>query len=511
MNLLATLIGRARGLLAPPAAAAPAPAPAPAAATVREAAGVNGLEDDEAGWTRLSGMGGGSGSQRDLTPLSHDRMQRAAEWLWQSNLLANRLIEIPLAYLLAEGVRLTCADEEHQKVLDRFWGDPINAWPLKLYSRARDLALMGEQCYAAFVDEAGTVRLGYVDPRRIGEVVLDPDNPEQPIGVITRRDSKGRYKKFRVIVLGEDDALFTARTAEIRKTFADGDVFLFQVNKLATGTRGRSDLLGQIDWLDAYDEYLFGELDRARFTRAFVWDLNLKSGTADDVEKRSKTFKPPSPNSVYVHNDAEELTAVAPELQAADSSQAARLFRNHVLLGGTIPEHWAGGGGDVNRAAAAEMGEPTFKVLTARQSVLKLMLEELGRYVLARQPDARPDWGAPEWKVTAVFPELASKDVTKFSAAMRETAAAVLLLVDKGLLTEERALSMVADVAKRFGQEIDPAEELKAARVEAEGRRKAAADAAAGDAFHTPGDGGPADPAADPAAAGGSGAGAAQP
>ena len=31
-------------------------------------------------------------------------MQKLAEHLWQSNLLANRLVELPLAYLLAEGV-----------------------------------------------------------------------------------------------------------------------------------------------------------------------------------------------------------------------------------------------------------------------------------------------------------------------------------------------------------------------------------------------------------------------
>lgn len=483
---------------------------------VREAAGVNGLDDDEAGWTRLSGAGGaGGGNARDLTPMSHDRMQRAAEWLWQSNLLANRLVEIPLAYLLAEGVRLTCADETHQQLLDRFWTDPINDWPLKLYPRARDLSLLGEQCYAAFVNEGtGFVRLGYVDPRQIAEVVLDPDNPEQPIGVVTRRDSRGRYKKFKTIALGPDEELFTARTRDIRAGFGDGAVFLFQVNRLATGTRGRSDLIGQIDWLDYYDEYLFGELDRARYMRAFVWDLNLKSGTKQDVEARAKSFKPPLPNSVYVHNDSEELTPKKADLDAADTSAAARLFRNHVLLGSTIPEHWAGGGGDVNRAAASEMGEPTFKVLTARQTTLKLMLEQIGRFVLASQPEAKPDWADPKWKVTAEFPELVSRDVTKFAAAMRETATAAMLLVDRGLLTEERALALVADIAKRFGQEIDAKKELAAAKLEHEARqeieRKRRADEAESDAFRTPGDGLDDEPGAgQPAGAGAAGAGAA--
>lgn len=464
--------------------APPLPGP-PRPARVIEAAGTNGLADEDAGWTRLSAQGT-SANVRDLTPMSHERMQRLAEFLWQSNLLANRLIEIPLAYLLAEGVKLTCRSEKHQQLLNQFWADPINDWPSKLYPRARDLSLMGEQIYRVFENEySGTVRLGYVDPRLVSEVVLDPDNPEQPIGVITKKDGRGRYKKYRVIVLGPDEELFSRRTVEIRAGFTDGDVFLFQVNKLATGSRGRSDMLGQIDWIDAYDEFLFGELDRSRFLRAFVWDLEVTNATDEQVKAKAATFKPPEPNSVYVHNQGEKLEAKQPELQGADMSAAARLFRNHVLAGATVPEHWFGGGGDVNRAAASEMGEPSFKVMTARQTQLKQMLELLGRYVLARQPDAKPDWANPDWQVTAVFPELVAKDITKFASALREVAATCALLVDRGLLTEERAVTMVADVAGRFGAEFDAKAELEAARAERKARKAEQGDDA--DAFTTPG------------------------
>lgn len=457
------------------------PTTKPTSQRVAEAAGVQIDEDDEAGWTRLSAS---TGAGRDLTPMAQDRMQRLAEFLWQSNALANRLVEIPLAYLLAEGVRLECpASEDHQQLLDRFWNDPINNWPYKLAARVRSLALHGEQCYTVHVNEVdGFVRLGYLAPQNIGDVIMDPDNPEQPIGVVTKRDAKGRYKRYRVLVLGDDEQLFTARTAEIRAGFTDGQCFLFQVNKLPDGKRGRSDMLAAMDWLDGYDEFLFGELDRNTYLRSVVWDLKLTGGTPKQVEDRAKTFQPPRPNSVFVHNDSEELTAVTPDLQAADTSQSARLFRNHVLLSGTMPEHWAGGGGDVNRAAAGEMGEPTFKVYTQRQSLLKLMLEEIGRYVLMQQRDVTPDWSKPEWKVVARFPELASKDVTKFASAMREVTTAVLLLRDKGLLTDERALALVADVAQRFGAEIDPTAEIAAAKAEAQAR-------AAQDVYAEPGEG----------------------
>jgi hypothetical protein len=444
--------------------------------------------EDEAGWTRLTGDGLGRYNQRDLTPMNQERMAKLAEFLWQSNTLANRLIELPLAYLTAEGVSLQCEHPEHQKLLDAFWNDPINNWPLKLPARVRALALLGEQCYVINANSGnGFVRLGYLDPRQIGQVVMDPDNPEQAIGVITKRDARGKYWKYRVAVLGDDPELFSARTAKIRaEDFTDGECLLYQVNKFPDGSRGRSDLLGQMDWLDAYDNFLFDEIDRISFLRRFVWDVTLKGADPEMVKKFDKEFKAPEPNSKFVHNDSVTLQAVSPTLQAADTSESARLLRNHVLGGATVPEHWFGGGGDVNRAAASEMGEPTFKIYTARQSMLKIMLEEIGRLVLWKATSTNePNWGDEKWKVTAVFPELANKDLTKFAAAMSQVATTVVLLIDNGLLTQERGLSLIADVAGRFGQQIDAADELAKARLEHEQRKK---DRAAADSFNLPAD-----------------------
>jgi hypothetical protein len=455
-------------------------------APVREAAASQ--SEDEPGFRRLTGDGLTKYNDRDLTPLAQDRMQKLAEYLWQSNLLANRLTELPLAYLLAEGVTLTCKHDEHQKLLDAFWNDPINNWPLKLAGRVRALSLLGEQCYITRVNEgSGFVRLGYLDPRQIGNVVMDPDNPEQPIGVITKRDTHGKYWKYRVVVLGDDADLFTERTQKIRaEDFTDGECLLYQVNKFPNGSRGRSDLLGQMDWLDAYDGFLFDEIDRIGYLRSFVWDVTLNGADQTKIEEFDKNFKAPAPNSKFVHNDSTKLEAVAPELQAADTSESARLLRNHVLGGATVPEHWFGGGGDVNRAAASEMGEPTFKVYTMRQTDLKLMLEQIGRYVLWKSTKTGdPNWGDEQWKVTASFPELVNKDLTKFAAAMSQVASCVVLLIDNGLLTKERGLQLIANVAQRFGQEIDAAAELVKAEAE---HAKRQADTAARDSFNLPAD-----------------------
>lgn len=455
---------------------------------LREATGVT-IDADDDQWRKLSGD-----ASRDLSPMTQSRMQQTAHFLWEANLLANRLIELPVAYLLAKGVQLKVDDEDNQKALDSFWRDPINEMNIKLPKKVRELALFGEQCYPVFVNEHdGHVRLGYLDPALIAAVVMDPDNKEQPIGIGTVRDANGNFRKYRVIINGDED-VFTARTQAMRATYTDGDAFYFRVNDLSSGRRGRSDLLAQADWLDSLDQFMYGELDRANFLRAFVWDVTLKGATDKEVKKRAGEITAPKPGSVRVHNDSEIWDAVSPSLQGADTSETARLIRNWVLGGATMPETWFGGGGDVNRATAGEMTEPTFKIYTMRQIMWKHILESIGRYVLwqkARAENATVDFGEDKWKVEAQFPELAARDVSKHAAALQQVIAACAIAITQKLLTRRTAVMLINAIAKLIGVEIDADKELTDAEAEA-------AKAAEGDTFTEP-------PAGEPGAAAGGG------
>lgn len=448
------------------AVAPPEASPPPATVPLREAAGVS-IDADEDQWRKLTTDG-----RRDLAPMTQLRMQKLAHYLWESNLLANRIIELPLAFLLAEGVRLVATDALVQEALDRFWKDPINQMDIKLVKKARELSLFGEQCWPAFVNAfSGQVRLGYLDPALIETVVTDPDNAEQPIGIVTAKDKHGRARRYRVIVNGAETELFTARTQAIRETFADGDCFYFRINDLSSGSRGRSDLLAQIDWLDAFDQYLFGELDRAQFMRAFLWDITLTGATPDEVKERARQIRPPSPGGVRVHNDAEKWDAVTPDLKAADSSENARLFRNHVMGGATLPEHWYGGGGDVNRATAGEMGEPTFKIFTMRQTYIGYILTMIGQYVIRQWELANsrkePDLLDPVYAFYVQFPEMVARDTTKYAAALQQVTVAAAMLIANKLMTRKRALQLIEKIAAQLGVEFDAATELAAALKEA--------------------------------------------
>lgn len=426
---------------------------------MREAAGA--FDEEDEGYRSLTGV-----ARRDLSSLSQAQMQKLAAFLWESNLLANRLIELPVAYLVAEGVRLTCQDEDHQRCLDAFWDDPINKMDLRLPTFVRELSLFGEQCWPTYVNDVnGHVRLGYLDPSLIDTVVMDPGNAAQEIGVRTVKDQAGNFRQFRVIVRGEDDELFAAQARAARAGFDSGDAFYFAVNKYAAGRRGRSDLIAQMDWLDAYDEFMFDQVERAGELDAYVWDVTMKGATEEDIKEKAKTIKRPGRGSVRVHNDQEEWKAEAPSLNSVDRAESARMFRNHALGGATVPEHWYGGGGDVNRASAAEMGDPFFKVATMRQTTWKHILVELGRYVLYMRAKARgetPDWGdRKRWGVAVAFPEMVSKDVTKIAAALQACVVAVAAALNARLISRKTALTIIATAAARLEVEIDPAEELK--------------------------------------------------
>ena len=172
-----------------------------------------------------------------------------------------------------------------------------------------------------------------------------------------------------------------------------------------------------------------------------------------------------------------------PGCERARRVETSRLFRNHLLGGLAIPEHWFGGGGDVNRATAAEMGDPAFKTLKVRQRLWSEILRRAAEVALARRLDPTgstwPDPADPALAVSVEWPEMVVADASRHAEALAQTTGAVGLAIDRGLLTEASALRLLAALAERLGVELDVEAELEAAREEAAGRAEA-------DAFPAP-------------------------
>ncbi|GJM12785.1 MAG: hypothetical protein DHS20C12_11880 [Pseudohongiella sp.] len=401
-------------------------------------------------------------NKRDLSAMNQQRMQKLATYLWESNPLADRLIELPVAFILGDGIRLTHPDPDCQELLDNFWKDPINRMDLTIEDKVRELAIFGEQCYPTFVNEHdGHVRLGGLDPANIATIVQDPDNSLIPIGVVTVKDKKGIRKKYRIIINADED-VFTERTQRIREQeFSDGDCFYFRIRGLSNGGRGRSDLLPSMDWLDGYDQFLFGELDRVDQLRAFLWDVMITGASQEECEQRARDLVVPKSGGTRVHNESEVWQALSPDLNAQDTTESARLFRNHILGGSTLPEHWFGGGGDVNRSTAGEMDEPTFKILGQRQRRVRSILIEMGKYQLRQAGIAqgKTAWVEAADDVACEVPEMVNRDTTKYASALQQVAGAIVALMNATLITKEFAIKLITQSAKNLGVECD-AEDL---------------------------------------------------
>jgi hypothetical protein len=418
---------------------------------------------EEARWRRLSGN-----ASRELVPTTQDRMIEIAYWLNETNPLAGWLIDITTSFILAEGLPYESKDDDVKEVLDGFWNDPINRMDLYFPKHVDELHIFGELCFPVFVaKQTGRVRLGYVDPANIGQVITDPENVKMQIGVLTKGwiGDVGGYqieadpKKYRTILPEESEFVLSRTAKNVREQLTDGECFYFSINNVTNSPRGRSSLLSVSDWLDAYEQYLFDFADRWPLMNSFVWDLVVDGGTPDTIKEQVNNFTKKS-GSVFGHNEKVTAEAKAPDLKAVDAEAGSRMFRNHIMGRFGYPEHWYGGGGDVNRATAAEMDAPAIKMLSRKQNYVKYVLESILSYQVRMARESR--YLRSDGEFTVITPQMQAKDITKHSAAIQQVAAALVSAETQGWLDTDTARKVFAALMEFAGVEIDLEEVKKA-------------------------------------------------
>ncbi len=421
-----------------------------------KAASVTDKEDE--GWRRLTGD-----TTRNLSPLQQDRMINIAFWLWENNPMGKWLMETTKSFLVAKGLPYEATNAEVKKTLDAFWKDPINRMDLYLGKFVRELFLYGELCLPVFVaKQTGRVRLGYIDPSQIKDVVTDPENVKTVIGIVLK-DSAGKPgRRYKTALPKEADYVMSPAAKALRESYTDGDCFFFAVNNVTNSPRGRSDLLVTADWLDAYEQFLFDYSDRWPLLNAFLWDLKIEGATPAQIKEHLKDFSKKS-GSVFGHNEKMTLEAKTPDLKAADAETGSRVLRNHILGAHSIPEHWFGGGGDVNRATAVEMDTPAYKALSEKQEYVKYILETILGFSIEKAREARylqvSDEEAGMYSV--ITPEISSKDLSKYSTVLRELTTSLVMAENQGWTGKDTTRKIFVTGVGYLGVKLDQ-EQVKA-------------------------------------------------
>ncbi len=409
---------------------------------------MGGVDPDDDQWRRITGN-----YMRDLTPFAQERVLQVAYYLYETDPLARRIIQMARDYVVAEGVKFQAKDDRVQEVLKRFWNDPINNFEMHFPEEVLELGLWGEQCYPVHINPVnGFVRKGYLDPIRIVEVHLDPNNARvvRNIELNTTIDDPNRS----LTVVAPDLNAYGQTYG-----FNTGDCLYFKINSVTTAARGRSDLIALADYLDLYNQFLFNRGERAAFGNAWIWDVMLKGMNEDEIKKFLQKNPPPKPGSVRAHNENVEWNCVAPDLKAHDASYDEAMIKQYVLGGAGFPPHFFGSGGDVNRATAAEMGEPVIKHLCARQGQVKNMLQSQFEFQIdqAQMHQALPAGINREYDL--FFPEISTKDLAKIGQVMTQAAQALMIAETQGWVTAASAARAFCEIASLLGSEIEPVED----------------------------------------------------
>lgn len=410
-------------------------------------------------------------AKRDLGPTQHDKQRETALFLWDRNPIAKQIVNIQRNYIVGEGWSVAAKDAKVQAVLDAHWFDPINNWDGKIFDRVLMLSLMGEMCFSVAVQESnGLVRLGYVDPSAVKAVRPNPKNFEILDTIVLNSGKAGTTDKYLKAVTYD---LKTGKMVGLRDgdTTPKGDPyesagFFWAINKPAAATRGRSDLYSLVDYMDAWDQFLWNRVERSAFLNAWFTDVTIEGWDQKKIQAWLDTQEPPRPGTMRAHNDKVTYQTVQPEFQSHDAQGEEQIIRSPILVGAGLPQHWLYGvGDDANRASAYEMADPPIRMMRTRQLMFKRMLETILRYQIDEAERHGQLTGVPAgdlYEYEVICPEISKRDQGKIATTIRDLVGALQAAQAAGWISVDSARKLFLMVVDSFGMEFDANAEAEA-------------------------------------------------
>ena len=437
-------------------------------------------------WRRLSD----NWYQKDVIPSTYLELHNACYEAYNANPLAFAVVEITTSFVLGKGVTVAARVPEVQRVLMDFWNDADNHMDTRVYSLCTELSLYGEQFIRFFVNPYnGRVKIRQVDPSVIDQIETNPDDIETPLRFHRRplgpsasypgdpvAQTLAPFSSKPVPLgpisrasVGHDQSITSPpeRVPHSRQGSygnfegewfkAGSEVMQFCINKVSNAKRGKSDLATLLPWLRRYKDWLTDRVRINKYKGAFLWDVELKGADKKTVDRKKMEYAyPPEPGSVVIHNEAEQWSAVKPEINANDVSADGRAIKLMVAVGAQLPEHFLSDGDYGNRATAAEMGLPTFLKFQRRQHIMRSMLGAILDRVLleARKVGTLPDNIDMQYDI--IFPEIDVADHQTLASATQMLVSALTVAKEHGWVSDETAMRLLFQFA---GEELDVHEE----------------------------------------------------
>lgn len=441
-------------------------------------------------------------SLRDFSTVSADKRIDVAWKLWCSSPLAKRILVMKRDHVVGDGIEPTSTDDTLAEFLDKFWTQNNLKENFKRF--ALQLFLFGEQCLTLHVRKSdGRVRLGYIDPGMIEDVILDPyDNMTPAIIVVNKGEAlTADYDYFRCIrpdrdVVIEDDT--DARVilsnyegkyttweqsalaqweieylAENDRDGFDGDVIFKAVNNVSNQGRGVSILIQMADFLDQTDSAIFALGDRLQYADFFSFDVTLDGATPEVIKERLSQImaNPPSKGSINAHNESEHWEMWAPNLRQGENIDSFRALLGYVLGGDGIPVHWYGFGDESNRATALAQNDPVSRTMRHDQGIVEDMAVTLCQFAID-QAEIAGELKESDALFDMRMPDLSSKDMHSVSSALTNAVSALSVAKSESLVSTPTARMVMNRFLAELGVDVDPALEAELIEKEEAEREK---------------------------------------
>lgn len=417
-----------------------------------------------------------TGSRGDNLPsYKHERMLEVALYLDRTNPVAQRIVGLLVEFVLGEGVSLSFQNDQVEDVILKHWRDPVNDWERNGPDLLRSYLVTGELLMPLFpAPSGGHMTVGAVETANIKAIRTDPDNWRLPTTAVRKPVEQG----------GQDVLYALVNHRVTRDELRDAErPALYWKRGNPYGQRGISVLYHIADFIDLLDQMAFSEVERWLLLKAFIWDVSIK-GADDTAVKKWQTDNgaPPRPGSVFAHNDTITMEAKSPQLDTYDAVNGMKFLRNHILGGVGLPEHWYSEGGDVNRATATAMAEPTRKMLEMLQKAWRAILTDVLQaqvdyaILYGDLPEEVPvqdsegkdtDETVPTREAFSVdMPDLSPADTEQVVGTVGTLVTALQVAEDNGYVTHATAQRTFLTLLSQVGVEIKVDEEMERADTE---------------------------------------------
>ena len=418
------------------------------------------------------------GKTNNLPKLSQQQSTEFAHYFYKSNPIAKRIIDLTAEYVVGDGIKYVAEDPKVQEILDAHWADGTNNWSINQFTRVRDLGLTGELCIPAYVNpNNGHVTLGNIDTSLIDDIIEDPENNmKQHLVVLRRMPNEDHRRAYKVIdcsnaefgtkefgrLVGLNTDTITGGEFKVGdvieprngsgygdKVLISGACFFFTINNPMTANRGWSDLLPDMDWIDAHDQFLFSSVEKAIESSKYVLDITLQGKNEQQIREWLRNQRPLKPGERFAHNENVTQEFKTPDLRLEDSASLASVLKNHVLAGAGLPPVWFAETLG-SRASAPEMTEPAYRHLRMRQRYIAHIMTKIFRYVLdqsiihgrLRQDGRRADRSLAEIESASFYlrmPEVSIRDQRANAIAIKSISNALKDAIGNGFMEQEEA------------------------------------------------------------------------